>query len=242
MKNIILKIKSLVVILILIIFINDKCNSQNISQGELMIVNNTGTQTGKMIKVNIYPVGAIFSGCNQYSLDATNKIPSSSEKIYGYSKILNFNQNLNEDQWTIKINFDASELFQDCETSLGYGKYRIDFYSGPDQDNFLFIDYCIIDYSDANYGTSAFQGEQKIRIDFRPADQITFNFLAAPRLTTLPPLKKIFAYGNNMGAAIHQLRLREELSMILHFLSIRIFPLTQNNSEQSNILIRETSL
>ncbi|HRI84201.1 MAG TPA: T9SS type A sorting domain-containing protein [Ignavibacteria bacterium] len=132
-----------------------------------------------MIKVNIYPVGAIFSGGNQYSLDATNKIPSSSEKIYGYSKILNFNQNLNEDQWTIKINFDASELFQDCETSLGYGKYRIDFYSGPDQDNFLFIDYCIIDYSDANYGTSAFQGEQKIRIDFRPADQITFNFLSS---------------------------------------------------------------
>ncbi|MDZ4710705.1 MAG: hypothetical protein SGI89_00105 [bacterium] len=114
-------------------------------------------------------------------MDATYPInfPPGNTKILGYSDILNFNQNLSEDQWTTKVNFDATPERNFCETSLGYGKYRIDFYEGPDQDNFTFVDYCIIDYSDANYGKSIFQGEQKIRIDFRPLNEITFNFLSS---------------------------------------------------------------
>jgi len=167
MKNLNIKIVQFFVLLLITLFTLNISQSQTLTFGELMIVNNTGTSTGKFIKINIYPVGAIFSGGNQYSLDARYPISQDQKLIYGYSEILNFDQNLSEDQWTTKVNFDATPERDFCETSLGYGKYRIDFYEGADQDNFTFVDYCIIDYSDANYGKSIFQGEQKIRIDYR---------------------------------------------------------------------------
>src|SRR6188768_1546393 len=104
MKKIISKFISTVFLFAL--YINNSCYSQSINGGELMIVNNTGTIAGKFIKINIYPVGAVFSGGKQYTLDATNPISDQNKFIFGYSDILDFNQSLNEQAWTSKINFD----------------------------------------------------------------------------------------------------------------------------------------
>lgn len=156
---------------------NNVSFSQNIGNGELMIVNNTQDQSPLYLKINVYPVGAVFSGGRQYTLDARFPIDVANNKIFGFTKILKYDKTLPEQEWTAKINFDATSDILNCESSLGYGKYRIDFYHGQSIDSFSFSDYCMIDYSDANYGTDAFQGEQKIRIDYRSISSLTFNFL-----------------------------------------------------------------
>lgn len=80
MKNIINK--SIIIIAIFIALLTGKIYSQNIAEGEFMIVNQT---SGKNILVKMYPVGAIFSGGGQYTVDAKHSITQNEKYIYGFS-------------------------------------------------------------------------------------------------------------------------------------------------------------
>lgn len=197
---------SLLIIVFITCVFRNFSYSQNIGGGELMIVNNTGSASGKLVKINIYPVGAIFSGGYQYSLDARYRITATNKFIYGYSDILNYNQSLPEQDWTSKINFDANDNTDQCKISLGYGKYKIDFYEGPDVNNFTFVEYCYVDFADANYGTGNFQGEQKFRIDYRSNNNITFNFLSSGNLNNITAVAKNIKvweqYGSGFPSAV----------------------------------------
>ncbi len=63
MKN----VKEALGILVILFSITSYLYSQDIGQGEFMIVNKTNSIP---ITVKIYPVGAIFSGGGQYTVDA----------------------------------------------------------------------------------------------------------------------------------------------------------------------------
>ncbi len=168
MKN----LKKLFGILSIIFIFTSLLYSQEIREGEFMIVNNTGQI---FIKAVIYPVGAIFSGGGQYTVDATYPIvQNTNDKIFGKEIVLDFNQN---EKWFIVANFDKTEERVGCDFSLGYGIYKIDFYFGPNSENqFIFADSCYVDFSDANFGTGNFNGYQKLRIDYY-MDDIKFSFI-----------------------------------------------------------------
>ena len=148
--------------------------SQNISDGEFMIVNHMEVSE-VYIKAVIYPVGAIFSGGGQYTVDSRYRITDQNKYIYGKEIILDYHQTGN---WYEVANFDATSEKQDCTYSLGYGLYRIDFYYNPNGNSFILADSCYVDFSDANFGTSSFIGYQKLRIDYYP-DGIKFSFIGA---------------------------------------------------------------
>jgi hypothetical protein len=162
------------IILSLILFFIFATNllSQNISDGEFMIVNQTGTSTGYSISVKIYPVGAIFNGGNEYTVKAHNPIdPIYNPYIYG--KEISISNVQSGTGWYALANFDKSDAIQLCQFSLGYGRYRIDFYEGTTKKNT-----CDVDFSDANFTGQDVSGYiQHLRIDYYSSTEITFQFI-----------------------------------------------------------------
>jgi len=83
----------LISLFILFFIIFSKLYSQDIQQGEFMIVNNTGTSGGHNITVKIYPSGAIFNGDYGYTLLAKNPIdPYNNQYIFGKEVVLSNDQ------------------------------------------------------------------------------------------------------------------------------------------------------
>lgn len=156
--------------------------SQNISDGELMIVNRTGN-SGYNIIIHVHPYGSVFNGNNEYTLKAANPIPPDRNKLCDYYYLLSKYQT--GSMWYVIANFDKTFEYTNCIFPLGYTKYRIDFMN----ENLQMIDYCYIDFNDADYGTLSFSGYQKIRFDYYASDNIQFNFIgdgATPLLINDP--------------------------------------------------------
>lgn len=169
MKN---SIKRFFVILVFFLLYSSFIYSQPIGDGEFMIVNLTGNTP---ITVKIYPVGAIFSGGGQYTVDAKYAIDIQQGNTYIYPQVpivLDYNQSGND--YYVKANFDATEERVGCSFSLGYGAYKIKFY-----ENDVFKNDCIVDFSDANFkGVSIIPGYiQKLKINYYEWNNIKFQFL-----------------------------------------------------------------
>jgi hypothetical protein len=186
MKNLNSKILITLYIIFVFSFNGQLLFSQDIGYGELLIVNHTSDGVARAMKVRIYPVGAIFSGGKQYTVEATKKISNDNNKIYGQEFALDYN--LNSRDSYARINFDASDDREYCDFSLGYGLYKIEFYNGnPVLSNYGFADSCYIDFSDANFtGISQSNYFQKLRIDFYENQDITFCFYDLNGNTTTP--------------------------------------------------------
>lgn len=138
-------LKKISIAILIILFFSPFLYSQSIGNGEFMIVNQTNSTP---ITVKIYPVGAIFNGADQYTVIAAHPVPNTNY-IYGTTANVDYNQGNN-----YKIaNFDKTEGGAECYFSLGYGKYRIEFYEGTTMTNT-----CDVDFSDANfYGYGRFR-------------------------------------------------------------------------------------
>jgi hypothetical protein len=144
MKNL-KKIFTSFIIIFIIVFSN--LYSQDISQGEFMIINNTGQSGGHYIIVKMYPSGAVFNGDYYYTLDAKYSIPNHDPYIYGVNNLTISNDHQSSIYYRI-ANFDKTSDIQDCIFSLGYGLYKIEIYDVP---NGSIINWCYVDFSDANY-------------------------------------------------------------------------------------------
>ena len=104
MKNF---IKSVLLLTIAVIVINTQnALSQEIRDGELMFVNNTGT-SGYNITIDVYPVGAIFNGADEYAFKAVNALPDN-PYIFGiHSKVLS-----------------KTLMLRDCQAEYTFINYR----------------------------------------------------------------------------------------------------------------------
>jgi len=162
-------LKKISIALFILLLSSSFTYSQDIGYGEFMIVNQTNSTP---ITVKIYPVGAIFNGADQYTVIAANKInPQNNFYIFGKELPISYDQNGTE--WYIKANFDKSPNFYQCDFSLGYGRYRIDFYEGTTKTNT-----CDVDFSDANFTGVDISGyTQHLRIDYFSSSEITFQFI-----------------------------------------------------------------
>jgi len=135
----------LISLFILFFIIFSKLYSQDIQQGEFMIVNNTGTSGGHNITVKIYPSGAIFNGDYGYTLLAKNPIdPYNNQYIFGKEVVLSNDQG-SGNYFTV-ANFDKTWEKTGCSFSLGYGLYKIDILVDND-----IVNWCYVDFSDYNY-------------------------------------------------------------------------------------------
>ena len=174
MKNVIMDFV-LSFILFFIVFSN--LYSQDISQGEFMIVNNSG-ENGYPIKVDIYPVGAIFNGNYDYALKSKYPIdPQQNNKIFGIQQITL--SNLTSQTWYTVANFDNTSELRDCQFSLGYGRYRVDFFKSTNGgNNWNQVNTTDIDFSDANFtGYTTPEYFQKLIIHFVDDNTIYFNYI-----------------------------------------------------------------
>lgn len=163
MKN----LKSILGILVILFLMSPFLYSQDIGQGEFMIVNQTGN---RIIGIEICPMGAIFSGGGQYTVDARYPIdPQNNIKyIYPTGRINIDYQGYNY----TKANFDYTELRGGCAFTLGYGKYQISFF---DENGGIFT--CYIDFSDANFkGITTSDYYQKLRINIRYNSGYNFSY------------------------------------------------------------------
>ena len=162
-------LKKISITLIVLLLSSTFIYSQDIGQGEFMIVNQTNSIP---ITVKIYPVGAIFNGADQYTVIAANKInPQNNFYIFGKELPISYDQNGND--WYKRANFDKSPNFYQCDFSLGYGRYRIDFYEGTTKTNT-----CDVDFSDANFTGQDVSGYiQHLRVDYYSSSEITFQFI-----------------------------------------------------------------
>ena len=140
--------------------------SQEIGEGELMIVNNTGN---RILSVDVMPWGAIFSGGGQYTVDSRFRISDQNKFLYPReTQNINYEQNNN-----FKLaNFDASQYYNGCAFSLGYGKYQINF-SESQGSNTIWVD-----FSDANFKGSTITGYiQKLKIVYTAWNDIKLQYI-----------------------------------------------------------------
>jgi hypothetical protein len=126
-----------------------------------MIVNKTGTLP---ITVRIYPIGAIFSGGGQYTVDA--RFPIDGNPIHKYiypQQPFDIDYEHESSIYFVKANFDCSENRSDCDFSIGYGCYKIEFEDGIAEH----YRECRVDFSDANFkGTSTNNYFQQLKINY----------------------------------------------------------------------------
>lgn len=116
-------------------------------KGELIIFNKSYQ---KNIKIEVYPIGAIFNAQQKYSIECINENLPEYDKIIGGSKILP--KRVGSSASSFKLDHDASEDFN-AEASIGFGKYRVVFLEFYNDTNFTdgISTYCDVDYSDADY-------------------------------------------------------------------------------------------
>jgi hypothetical protein len=160
MKN---SIKRFFVIFVLFLFYSSIIYSQPIGQGEFMIVN----KSENPITVRIYPNKAIFNGNYEYNLYALHPIDQLNEHKYIYP-IYEYTLNQNEFK---RANFDRDQYFENCDFSLGYGKYLIDIYEGSIYTQFQ------IDFGDYNYGNGYSYYKQKMKIEYYDHEHNYINFI-----------------------------------------------------------------
>jgi hypothetical protein len=168
MKNI---LKISVSFLIVFLF-SSFVNSQDIGNGEFMIVNKSSST---LINVKIYPVGAIFSGGGQYTVDAQYPVNDGLSGKYLYpSQQYQIDYEESGNIYYIIANFDYTSDIDGCSFSLGYGMYKIEFDDGnPNHHN-----ECIVDFSDANFkGISTRTYYQKLKMFYYNWDDITIQFV-----------------------------------------------------------------
>jgi hypothetical protein len=161
-------LKKISIALLVLLLSSTFIYSQDIGQGEFMIVNQTNSTP---ITVKIYPVGAIFNGADQYTVVAEHQISQTNKYIFGMEIPISYDQNGTE--WYKRANFDKSQYYTNCQFSLGYGRYRIDFYEGTTKTNS-----CDVDFSDANFTGQDVSGYiQHLRIDYYSSSEIIFQFI-----------------------------------------------------------------
>jgi hypothetical protein len=174
MKN---SISSIFIIALALLFLNiQNTFSQSYDYAEFLIVNNTGNDEGFPIAVDVYPFGAIFNGDNtggytgQYTPVAAYQVNAQHPYNFGEHQFALSNQT--SQTWYAMINFDKSPNYQGCHFSLGYGKYRIDFYVNSTK---TFT--CDVDFSDANYtGISQTGYCQQFLIEYRDNGTVWAKF------------------------------------------------------------------
>ncbi|HQY53306.1 MAG TPA: T9SS type A sorting domain-containing protein [Ignavibacteria bacterium] len=133
---------------ILLIFI--VVNFFNVAKArfELQIFNYSTTD---FIYVKVYPIGAIFNGYYEYSLNCKYPILDIYNKIYGGDTILPKKIGQTPD---IEFNHDFDNVNGGTNKAIGFGKYRVEFYLseiiGYDT-IYSLVDYCEVDYTDYNY-------------------------------------------------------------------------------------------
>ena len=164
------KLTGIIFLLLITFIINKNASPQNIGKGELMFVNNTGT-SGYNITIDVYPVGAIFNGADEYAFKAKYPIDEqNNNKICGlHQKVLS---NLTTEEWFVNGNFDKTPEIQGCSYTFGYGRYRIDIYNGTAKE--FTVD---VDFSDANYtGTPTADYYQQLRIDYYSSNDVKYQY------------------------------------------------------------------
>ena len=109
-------------------------------QYKVICVCGAGNDTGFVLKVVVYPIGAIFNGEKKFTLQSRLY---SNRKIYGGSKI----GMLNLDRFTLDHDAAAGT---GADSVIGYGRYRVTFFRLNGQ-NYDSVDYCDVDFSDADY-------------------------------------------------------------------------------------------
>ena len=131
-----MKFYSIVNLALVVLIVQVSIPTANAVEGELIIHNKTN---GTLV-VEVYPVGAIFNGNKQYLLKCVNSRLGYYDKIFGGVDTLTSNENFILDH--------DGDLQYCCEgeKSIGYGKYRVEFY----QDDSI-SGYCYVDYSDSDY-------------------------------------------------------------------------------------------
>ena len=116
---------------------------------EVMIENKSNSEC---IYVRVFPVGAVFNGDKQYSLQC--KFPTNDyQYIIGCSVILT---PFGTPRSTIEINHDADGTTGGTKAAIGFGKYMVKFYQVTiqGQDTIISVqsfDSCEIDYSDSDF-------------------------------------------------------------------------------------------
>ncbi|MCX6159578.1 MAG: T9SS type A sorting domain-containing protein [Ignavibacteriae bacterium] len=162
-----------IALFVLFFMVFSKLYSQNIQQGEFMVVNNTGTSGGHNITVKIYPSGAVFSGYYEYTLKSYNPIdPFNNQYIFGKDVVLSNDQGAND--YFKVANFDRTENINGCSFSLGYGKYKVEILV-----NNNVVNWCYVDFSDANYCVNIPNENyyHRLVIDCDPNDVLYFKYL-----------------------------------------------------------------
>ena len=146
---------------------------------EVMIENKSNSEC---IYVRVFPVGAVFNGDKQYSLQC--KFPTNDyQYIIGCSVILT---PFGTPRSTIEINHDADGTTGGTKAAIGFGKYMVKFYQVTiqGQDTIVSVqsfDSCEIDYSDSDFPNYLpFPGgitlDRDIAFKYYNQDSITYNW------------------------------------------------------------------
>lgn len=135
-----------------------------------------------IIYVRVFPIGAIFNGRFEYSLKCRYST-SDYDKIFGGDSILQKRVGIPSD---FELNHDADGTTGGTEASIGYGKYRVEFYFVREENENLVIDEFPFDYCDVDYGDSDYPNNyvnppgaeytRDIVFKYYSQDSIIYNF------------------------------------------------------------------
>lgn len=140
--------KLLVLFTVLIVLVSF---NESKSNAEVFIYNMSYTDE---IRVNVYPVGAVFNGFKRYSLQCRfprNETPPLPSYIYIYGGAKELPVRTTSVAQYLGLNHDIDAAVAQTEGAVGYGKYRVDFYKKNTNSQYEFVEYCFFDYSDSDF-------------------------------------------------------------------------------------------
>jgi len=181
--------KTLIFITVILVFALN-CYAQDASTFELKIINNSTIN----IKIDVYPVGAIFNGDKLYNLECAHPRDTIYKYIYGGSKILF------EGHHTFELNHDADYYNGTSHASISYGKFRVRFsiYNNITEE-YDSLDYCDVDYSDSDY---PYQNNNDLTLFFNSDSSVTFTF--TPNIYNVNVTDRYLKIWDQYGGNIHK--------------------------------------
>jgi len=120
------------------------------------------------VMIDVYPVGAVFNGDKEYKLRCKYLL-GNVEYIFGAKEIV-----INANNGIAQLNHDSRDGDL-MAGSIGYGKYRIDFYRYVGG-NWTYQNYCYVDFSHSKYPWSNFPNglQNDINIDYYSENNIQY--------------------------------------------------------------------
>ena len=133
--------KSILKIVLLLIFVLNFGFAQgDLHVNEIQIKN----LYNENIRIDVYPEGLVFNGDKEYKLRCKH-ILGSIQYIIGAKEFV-----ISSNGGIAQFNHDAADGDNNMTGSVGYGKYRIDFYRYVGGD-WTYQNYCYVDFSHSKY-------------------------------------------------------------------------------------------